>query len=423
MKLQIPEENRIFYIIGAVAIFITIVLFIIVPSKKKQEPQPAVTAKAAPIIDEYGINIDSLIKMEKQIPKNETKSKLLADLGVPVNVANIIIEKTKNVITPKDYREGLTYYTYTDKKNKLERLIFQFSVFRYVSIGLKDSITVFEKKEEVKTVRRSIAADINGSLYATLDSLGLASDPLADRLANVIFPSQIDFTKLQVGDSFKIIFDDIQVKGKSVDIGNIYAVLFNHRKENFYAFHFKQGSLDDFYDEKANALREGYLKSPLKFARISSRFSTSRLHPVLGVKRPHLGTDYAAPTGTPILAIGNGKIVEIGRNGGFGNLIKIKHNSTYTTQYAHMSKFAAGMKRGSIVKKSQVIGYVGSTGLATGPHVDFRFWKNGKLVDHTKEKYPISNPIDKKYKSSFFALKDKMLKELNSINSAQTTKP
>lgn len=423
MKLQINEEKRIFYIIGAAAIFIAIVLLIFVPSKKKQNGEQSAKVKAAPIIDEYGINIDSLVKMQNQIPKNETKSKLLADLGIPLNTANIIIEKTKNVITPKDYREGLTYYTYTNKKDELERLIFQFSVYRYVSIGLKDSVTVYEKVEEVKTVKRSIAADIKGSLYGTLDSLGLASDPLADKLANVIFPTQIDFNKLQVGDSFKIIFDDIQVGGKSVNVGNIYAVQFNHRKENYYAFYFKQGSIDDFYDEKANALREGYLKSPLKFARISSRFSLSRLHPVLGVRRPHLGTDYAAPKGTPILTIGNGKIMEIGRNGGFGNMIKIKHNGNYTTQYAHMSKFAAGMKKGAVVKKSQVIGYVGSTGLASGPHVDFRFWKNGKLVDHTKEKYPIANPIDKKYKSSYLALKDKLLKELNSINSTQTAKP
>jgi murein DD-endopeptidase MepM/ murein hydrolase activator NlpD len=423
MKIQIPEEKRILYIIGTLVIFVTVALFIFLPSKKKQDIQQPVTAKAAPVIDEYGINIDSLVKMEKQIEKNETKSKLLADLGVPVNVANVIIEKTKNVITPKDYRVGLTFYTYTNKKNELQRLIFQFGVYRYVSIGLKDSITVFEKKEEVKTVKRTIAADISGSLYATLDSLKLASDPLADKLANVIFPSKIDFTKLQIGDSFKIIFDDIQVKGKSVDVGDIHAVLFVHKKENYYAFHYVQGSINDYYDEKATTLREGYLKSPLKFARISSRFSLSRLHPVLGVKRPHLGTDYAAPTGTPILSIGNGVVIEKGYNGGFGNMVKVKHNASYTTQYAHMSKFAAGIKKGSVVKKSQVIGYVGSTGLASGPHVDFRFWKNGKLVDHTKEKYPISNPIDKKYKSSFLALKDKLMKEMDSVNSTEKAKP
>ena len=422
MKIQIPEEKRIFYIIASAVIIITILLFTVYYLTRKSPSVEIIPEKHVSVVDEYGITIDSLIKKENQIPKNETKSRLLADLGVPQKIAQKVIEKTNDVITTKDYREGLTYYTYSAHNGSLKYLVFQFGVFRYVKIGLGDSISVFEKKEEIKTVRRSISSNINGSLYATLDSLGVASDPLADKLANGIYPSKIDFTKLQVGDSFKIIFDDIQVKGKSIDIGKIYAVVVNHKKEDYFAFHFSSGGIDDFYDEKANSLKEGYLKSPLRFARISSRFSLNRLHPVLGVSRPHLGTDYAAPAGTPILSIGNGVVIEKGYNGGFGNMVKIKHNASYTTQYAHMSKFAAGIKKGTPVKKSQVIGYVGATGLATGPHVDFRFWKNGKLVDHTREKYPISTPIDKKYKSSFTSVKDKLMKELSQINGSGKTK-
>lgn len=426
MKINIPEEKRIFYVIAASVLLVTILILIIYAlTNKKNTPDLPAEEKHVSVIDEYGINIDSLVKKEYEIEKDETKSKLLADLGVPNNLAQKIIDKTKDVITPKDYRQGVTYFAYTDKNNELQNLVFQFGVYRYVVIGLKDSITVIEKKEEVKTIRRMVSAEIKagGSLYGTLDSLGVASDPLVDLLANVIYSSKIDFKNIQAGDSFKIIFDDIQVKGKSVNAGKIYAALINHKKEDYYAFHFMHSGIDDYYDEKANSLREGFRKSPVKFVRISSRFSLNRLHPVLGYRRPHPGTDYAAPSGTPILSIGNGTVVEKGYNGGFGNMIKIKHNSSYTTQYAHMSKYAAGIKKGSVVKKDQVIGYVGSTGLSSGPHVDFRFWKNGKLVDHTKEKYPVSMPIDKKYKPAFVSLKDNLMREFNSTAIAQVNKP
>lgn len=423
MKIDIPEEKRIFFVIAAAVLLITLVIFIVYFITGKKEVPDLQEAKIASVIDEYGIVIDSLTKKEYEIEKNETKGKLLEELGVPFEVARTIIEKTNDVITPRDYRVGLKYYAYTDKNKKLTNLVFQFGVFRYVMIDLKDSVRVIEKKEEIKTIRRVISSEIVGSLYGTLDSLGVASDPLADKMANNIYSSKIDFEHLQKGDSFKIVFDDIQVKGKSVDIGKIYAALFRHKNEDFYAFRFEHGGIEDYFDEKANSLREGFRKSPVKFVRISSRFSMNRLHPVLGYRRPHPGTDYAAPTGTPIMSIGNGVVIDKGYRGGFGNMVKIKHNSSYTTQYAHMSRFAAGIKKGSVVKKDQVIGYVGSTGLSSGPHVDFRFWKNGKLVDHTREKYPVSMPMDKKYRSSFFAIKDSLMKELNSSNTAQISKP
>jgi murein DD-endopeptidase MepM/ murein hydrolase activator NlpD len=426
MKINIPEEKRIFYIIAASVLLLTLVIFIIYSFKDKSPATSGTeVVKKAPNIDEYGINLDSLTKKEYEIEKNETKSKLLADLGVSNNIAQQIIDKTKDVITTKDYRQGLKFYAYTDKNNQLQNLVFQFGVYRYVLIGLKDSISVVEKKEDVKTTRRTIYAQIDagGSLYGSLDSLGVASDALVDRIANEIFPTRIDFRKIQAGDSFKIIFDDVTVKGKSVNIGKIYAVQINHMKQDYYALYFEQGKEGSFYDEKANSLKEGFRKSPLKFGRISSKFSLNRLHPVLGYNRPHLGTDYAAPAGTPILAIGKGVVIEKGYNGGFGNMVKIKHNSSYTTQYAHMSKFATGIKKGSVVQQSQVIGYVGSTGLATGPHVDFRFWKNGKLVDHTKEKYPVSMPLDKKYLHAFNSVRDNLMKELKDGTSVQPKKP
>ena len=418
MKLNIPEEKKIFYIITAGAVVVTLFIFLIYfITRKPSETKVSKEETAAVVTDEYGINVDSLDKIEYEVEKGETKSTLLTDLGIPQNLVQQVLDKTADVIAPRDFREGMSYYVYKTKGDSsvIKYLVFQFGVFRSVKIELADPVNVIEKKEEVKTVRRMITSEIKGSLYATLDSLQVASDPLVDKIANEIFATRIDFKKIQAGDSFKIIFDDIQVKGKSINVGKVYAAVINHKKEDYYAFYFEQGTTSGYYDEKGNALKDGFLKSPLKFGRISSRFSYHRLHPVLGYVRPHLGTDYAAPTGTPILSIGNGVVIERAYNKGLGNYVKIKHNSTYTTQYAHMSRFAAGIKRGSVVKRSQIIGYVGSTGLATGPHVDFRFWKNGKLVDHTREKYPITNPLEKKYRTAFAAVKDKLMKELNQV--------
>jgi murein DD-endopeptidase MepM/ murein hydrolase activator NlpD len=416
MKIRIPEENRIFYIIaGAVTVF-TVLIFILHPFSKSSEKEKDNTIIPVLTRDEFGVVTDTLQKTENEIKKNETFSKMLVGLGLTPDITQKIIDKTRNEISTTQFQAGVKYYTYYTQQvpKNLKYLVFDFNIKKKVVISISDSIVVDERLEKEEIVKRSVGSKIQGSLFETLDKLGI-NEALALKLANDIFPSQIDFYKLQEGDSFKVIFDDIQIKGKSIGISKVHAVVFNHRKEDYYAFHFEQAGVNEYYDQKANTLREGYLKSPLRFARISSRFTISRLHPVLGYRRPHLGTDYAAPTGTPILSIGEGIVIEKGFNGGFGNYVKVKHNGSYTTQYAHMSKFAAGIKKGSKVKKSQVIGYVGTTGLSSGPHVDFRFWKSGKLVDHLKEKYPIANPIDKKYKPSFNALKDKLSKELGSI--------
>jgi murein DD-endopeptidase MepM/ murein hydrolase activator NlpD len=215
---------------------------------------------------------------------------------------------------------------------------------------------------------------------------------LANELSE-IYAWSIDFFGLQPADSFSVIYDELYVDSVSIGLGRIHAAYFRSSGTDFYAIPFVQDSVESYYDLEGNSLRKAFLKAPLRFSRISSRYSHSRVHPVLKIRRPHHGVDYAAPTGTPVQAIGDGKIIEAkrGYNNGGGNYIKIRHNSIYTTAYLHLSGFAPGIATGTYVRQGDVIGYVGSTGLATGPHLDFRFYKNGSPVDPLKVEAPRLN--------------------------------
>ena len=208
-----------------------------------------------------------------------------------------------------------------------------------------------------------------------------------------IYAWSIDFFGLQKGDSIRVIYDEYFVDSVSVGIGEIKGGYFRHMDSDFWAIPFVQDSIMDYYDEEGESLRKAFLKAPLRFSRISSRFSHSRLHPILKIRRPHRGVDYAAPTDTPIVAIGDGVVTKKSYSRGAGNMIKIKHNSVYSTAYLHLSRYGKGIQNGSYVKQGDVIGYVGSTGLSTGPHLDFRFYKNGSAIDPLKVEAPPVDPV------------------------------
>jgi murein DD-endopeptidase MepM/ murein hydrolase activator NlpD len=210
-----------------------------------------------------------------------------------------------------------------------------------------------------------------------------------------------------------VIYEDLVVEGRSIGIGNILAALFHHEDRDYYAFYFVQDSIGDYFDEQSNSLRREFLKAPLKFSRISSRFSNSRYHPVLKIRRPHHGVDYAAPTGTPVQTIGDGKVIEMAyQKGGGGKYLKIKHNSVYTTTYMHLQGFAKGIREGVRVKQGDVIGYVGSTGLSTGPHLDFRVYKNGSAVDPLKMESPPAEPVKAIYRPQYDSVKTLYMQQL-----------
>jgi murein DD-endopeptidase MepM/ murein hydrolase activator NlpD len=238
-------------------------------------------------------------------------------------------------------------------------------------------------------------------------------NPLLTMKLSEIYQWTIDFFGIQKGDSFKILYEEWLVEGKSINHLEVKAVVLNHEGKDYYAYKYSQDGKEGFFDEEGNSLQKAFLKAPLKYARISSRFSNRRFHPVLKKMRSHHGVDYAAPTGTPVYSVADGKIVKKAyQRGGGGRYVKIKHNSTYTTCYMHFSRYAKGIKIGARVKQGQTIGYVGMSGIATGPHLDYRVYKHGTPINPLKLKSPSKSPITKKNKGDYMAVKNQLEERL-----------
>lgn len=287
-----------------------------------------------------------------------------------------------------------------DSLKSAKAIIYEPNAIDYVIFHLQDTLLVEVCQREVVTQEKIITGVIQSSLSETIENLGITHE-LTNRFVD-IFAWQVDFQRLQKGDKFKLIYEENLVDGVTIGIEKINGVYFEHFGNGYYAFPYDQGEGLDYFDEKGNSLRKALLKYPIEFTRISSRYSHSRFHPVRKVYRAHLGTDFAASTGTPIRSVGDGIILEAQYSSNNGNYVKVRHNATYTTQYLHMSKIASGIKPGTRVRQGQTIGFVGSTGLATGPHLCYRFWKNGVQVDALRVDLPPSQPIKEESKDAFF---------------------
>ena len=376
-----------------------------------------------PQLNTFGFFSDSLSHQTYSVSKNETLSDILLNLGVPANNILNIVDNAKLVLNVRKIVAGNLYHAYTnnDSTNTLVYFVYEKTPRHFVVFDLKDTINVYESEKEVIVKQNSKSAVIDQSLYMSLMNAE-ASPELAIKLSQ-IFAWQIDFYHLQKGDYFKVIYDELFVDDKFFAIGTINAACFNHNGKDFYAVPFTQDSVFQYFDEVGNSLRKAFLKAPLEFGRISSRYSKSRLHPVLKTRRPHLGVDYAAPVGTPIRTTGDGVVLEAGYNGGSGRFIKIRHNSVYTTMYLHLSRYAKGIKKGASVQQGQVIGYVGSSGLATGPHLDYRFFVNGSPVDPLKVELPPSHPIKEELRVQYEIQKDSILKMLDKLVIESPEKP
>ena len=381
-------------------------------SKERKQLIEKINSKA---IYEYGIPVDSFNVVKGRIRSNQTLGNLLVDLNANADVIRKLPIYTKGKFDLKQVKAGNTYKAFLTQNSsaKLVYLVYEKSPVEFVVFNFKDSLTIQNDQKQVTSVRRLSEATISNSLWETIYHLNLNPNLALD--LSDIYAWTVDFFGLQKGDGFKVLYDERYVDNKSVGIGTIYAAWFEHKGERFYAYLFTQDSTASYWDEKGNSLRKSFLKAPLHFSRISSRFSGNRFHPVLKIYRPHTGVDYAAPAGTPVMAIGDGFIVEKGYNGASGNYVKIRHNSVYTTGYLHFSRFGTGIANGVHVKQGQIIGYVGQTGYATGPHLDMRFWMNGKPIDPLKVKAPPVEPIKKGVLNTYLSFIKTLGTKLDSI--------
>lgn len=368
------------------------------------------------VYDVYGIPVGAFEIEPRTVQKNQTLSHLFSGFDLGNASVDKIVNQIREFFDPRRIRAGNSYYCYyqPDSVNpQLAYFIYDISAINYLVVDLTDTLKVELGEKEVTTIEKSSSGIITSSLWNTMMANNLNPE-LAVKLSEVL-AWEVDFYRIQKGDRFKVLYFEKYVGEESVGIDRIDAVHFIHQGREVLGYRFEQDSIYGYFNPEGESLRKVFLKAPLKFSRITSGFTSSRFHPVLKYNRPHYGTDYAAPEGTPIMTVGDGVVTEARYGGGNGNYVRIRHNSVYETQYLHMSGFAKGIKPGTRVRQGDIIGYVGSTGLATGPHVCFRFWKNGQQVNHLREEFPSADPLNETYMPSFKILSDSLNKKLNAV--------
>lgn len=362
----------------------------------------------------YGICIDSL-ECEKYTVKNrENLSDILLRNGLNRQQVAKCQEKIGQVFDVRKFRAGNSYYLITepDSLKTLRHFIYDISSVEYFVLSLDNDEILVEKNEHKIVCKEKVAEGvIETSLWNAVVGQGLQWE-LAMKLSD-IYAWNIDFFGLQKGDMFRAKYVERWVDTTFIGIDSIKCAMFYYNNREYHAIPFEIDGKIDYFDNEGNNLRRAFLKSPLKYSRISSKFTHSRFHPVLKIYRPHHGVDYAAPKGTPVMSIGDGRVVAKGwdKKGG-GNYIRIQHNSIYSTVYMHLSGFAKGLSQGGNVRQGDVIGYVGATGTATGPHLDFRVYKNGSPTDPLKLESPTVEPIPADSMTKFAVKRDILLKEL-----------
>jgi len=396
-----------------VAVIVLSSLNLSLPGEKA--PQAKKDSAAIMIPRRFGLALDSFNVTESTIQRNEFLTSILQLYNVDSNTISKLQTKSKYVYDVRKIKAGAQYTVFASKDttHKVCYFVYQPNAVDYVLYDLRDSVSVLTGKRQVTARLETASGIINGSLYETFQKSGI--DPaLAMKMAD-LYAYTVDFYSIHEGDYFKILYEQRYIKDEPVETGAIQSAVFSHMGEKFYAFYYKPDTTEaaDYYDEKGKSLRKAFLKAPLKFSHITSGYSLRRFHPVQKRWKTHLGTDYAAPEGTPIIATGDGMVVESEFSNNNGNFVKIKHDDTYTTQYLHMTKQA--VRAGQSVRQGQVIGYVGSTGLATGPHVCYRFWKSGHQVNPLQQTFP-SVPLPDSVMTRFADYVLKQQQQLNTVN-------
>ncbi|RIA08407.1 murein DD-endopeptidase MepM/ murein hydrolase activator NlpD [Flavobacteriaceae bacterium MAR_2010_72] len=388
-----------------IALFVCIGLTSCKEKGEKEDLEPLQTYVEPKDVYEFGFNLNDYIVKRDTIRKGDSFGVIMERNNVGYPKIFHIAEKAKESFNIRSLQVGKPY-TLLCAKDSLQTpkcFIYQPSMEEYVVLNFQDSIHAYKSRKPIKYVEKTATGVIDNNISETLEQLGL-SPRLAYKMADEIYAWTIDFRRLQPGDRFKVIYTDKYIDDTIyTGVHNIKAAYFEHKNEPFYAFQFETDSIKhirDYFNEEAKNLRRAFLKMPVQFSRISSRYNLNRRIAYYGYKvRPHKGTDFAAPVNTPIMATANGTVIESANKGGNGNYVKIRHNATYSTQYLHMSKRKS--KVGDFVKQGDIIGWVGMTGNTGGPHVCYRFWKNGVQVDPFREKLPEAEPISDALKSKY----------------------
>ncbi len=357
-------------------------------------------AVKAPILI-FGIPSDSFNLVTGHIRPNGFLSHILLEHGITMQEIDQLVRNSSSVFDVRSIRAGKHYTLFcdTDSAARARYLVYEHDPVTCYIFSFNDSLNITPFKKEISRLIKYASGTIETSLWESMIDGGMHPLLVAD--LSEIFAWTVDFFGLQKGDSFKVIYEELYIGEESLGPGKIYCAEFTWSGKTIQAIPFIQDGSESFFDAEGNSLRKAFLKAPLKFARITSRFSASRMHPILRIRRPHHGVDYAAPVGTPVYSVGDGKVVSATSENGSGKMVRIVHNSVYSTAYLHLSRFGPGIAPGAFVKQGDVVGFVGSSGLSTGPHLDFRFYMNGSAVDPLKVEAPSVEPVSVENKPAF----------------------
>lgn len=361
-------------------------------------------------LDPYGFSLETMVYEEGTVKRNESFYVILRRHGLTPLEIRRLSQQARGVVNLKRLLPGQKYRIYYQEEMPVS-FVWQQSPLQYVRFDWQ-SETMVQRGTFPVTKVEAVAGDvITSSLYESMMSRSGTAE-LVNELAD-LFAWQVNFFGLQKGDHFKVLYDELYANGAFIGIGDIRFAEFQHKGEIYRAYLYNHPDRTGYFDEQGNSLQKELLKAPFKYSqRISSGFSHSRFHPVLKKRRPHYGTDYAAPTGTPVLAVGDGVVTEAQFRGGNGNIVQIRHNSTYRTAYLHLNGFARGIKKGVKVQQGDVIGYVGQTGLSTGPHLCYRLYKHDQPVNSRNIDLPASESLEEIYLSDFSLIVDEGNKRL-----------
>jgi len=393
--LNLPKIQKICRFLAAALLFPTLSTFAGAEEKRVGPPLMAL---------EYGINCDPYEVTRERVRSGQNLSGILVDAGVSYGKIQAAVDQCEGLFDVRKIRAGRPYSLIGNPCSPagLRYFVYEESPVDFVVFDLGETVKVFKGRKPVRVEAKTFSGVIHSSLWNAFSEEGIDFQ-LALRLSK-IYAWTLDFFRFQPGDRFGFIVEERRVDGQAVGYGRILAARIHMKNRSHYAFYFEEKPGEgDYYDENGESLRQAFLKAPLEYSRISSGYSRKRLHPILNEYRPHLGIDYAAPKGTPVLSVGDGEIEKVGYNRSMGRFIQIRHNGRYMTQYLHLSGTAEGIRPGVRVKQGREIGHVGSTGLSTGPHLDFRFWADGKAVNFLEQDLPSADPVDPRLLSRFFA--------------------